>query len=38
MISIYDYFSELYHKYIYIKDDDILFQILDKIIKLFKIF
>jgi len=38
MISIYDYFSDLYHKFIDIKDDDILFKKLDKMIKLFKIF
>ena len=38
MISIYDYFSELYHKFSDIKDDDILFKKLDKMIKLFKIF
>ena len=38
MISIYDYFSELYHKFSNIKDDDILFKKFDKMIKLFKIF
>ena len=38
IISIYDYFSELYHKFNDIKDDDILFKKFDKMIKLFKIF
>jgi len=38
MISIYEYFSELYHNFSEIKDDDILFKKLDKMIKLFKIF
>ena len=38
MILIYDYFSELYHKFSEIKDDDILFKKFEKMMKLFKIF